>query len=99
MKTLNDLMATAGEAVWTERRGIVTTIHHEVRPGLFVHVGLGPAGLVIRRDKDMSVGIPLDELVKLAATHLPDLGGALAEAAPVADLKSDISNLKADVTQ
>ncbi len=83
MKTLINLSGTAAEAEWKERRGIVTTIHHEAKPGLFVHVGLGPAGLVIRRDKDHALGIPLDELVKLAATHLPDLGGALAEAAPV----------------
>lgn len=96
---VSNLKHRAGEAAWTERRGIVTTIHHEAKPGLFVHVGLGPAGLVLRRDQDLAVGIPLDELVKLAATHLPDLGGALAEAALVADLKSDISNPKSDVTQ
>ena len=67
MMTLHELKAGLADAAghWNEPRGILESLHHEVRPGVFIHVGLGTAGLTMRKGGD-SVGIPLGELVRLA---------------------------------
>jgi hypothetical protein len=50
---------------WKETRGVVAAVHHELRPGYFVHVTLGSAGLQIFRGSDC-VAIPLSTLIEMA---------------------------------
>lgn len=47
-------------------------VHHEVAPGCFMFLTLGPSGLLVTNGKD-SVGVPLEALVKLAQQHEPSL--------------------------
>ena len=72
MKILIDLLATQAETNWTEPRGLVSTLHHELKPGRFLNIGLGEAGLVFFHG-EAKVGIPLDALVALALAHEPGL--------------------------
>ena len=72
MKTLIDLTAKATTADWPETRGTLQSVHVEVEPGCFVHVGLGAAGLTIHHGPT-KVGIPMAALVALAQVHEPSL--------------------------
>lgn len=80
MKTLVNLSAVLTESQWPDSPRAISALHHELSPGVFVHLGLGPAGLQIF-DARGAVAIPLDDLMKLArrhepviGTHTPDLG-------------------------
>jgi hypothetical protein len=55
---------TPGE--WSEPRGIVSTVHHEISKGRFIQVTLGSAGLLIREPGKEPVGIPLPNLLDCA---------------------------------
>jgi hypothetical protein len=59
---------------WTEPRGLVSAVHVEVRPGFFVHVALGSAGVQIWRG-DHRVGVPIEALIQVAATLNPEAFG------------------------
>jgi len=72
MKTLNELSAVVVDAGWTEPRGLVTTLHHELAPGRFLNIGLGEAGLVFFSNQSR-IGIPLAALMALALHHEPAL--------------------------
>lgn len=80
MKTLVKLSAILTVAPASAPRPATIALHHEVAPGTFLHVGLGPGGLLIFRG-DLAVAVPLDELVKLALNHEPALG-AMAVVSP-----------------
>lgn len=83
MKTLVKLTAVLTESDWSDNPRATAAVHHEISPGVFIHLGFGPAGLQILHDKK-SVGIPLDELVKLARAHEPAIGAVPAPAiAPI----------------
>lgn len=73
MKILSNLKATATEGAWTEPRGILQTIHDEPAKGFFRKATLGAGGLILERDKNTAVGIPLAELFALAAKFEPGL--------------------------
>jgi len=72
MKTLIDITAKATTADWPETRGTLQSVHVEVEPGCFVHVGLGHAGLTIHHGPTR-VGIPMEAIVALAQVHEPSL--------------------------
>lgn len=80
MIQLHLLTSASRNAEWQEPRGVINGVHHELQPGVFLHITLGAAGVVIRHDKEQ-VGIPLEELVKLARVHNPKIGQV--EPAPV----------------
>lgn len=85
MKTLINLSASATESDWSDSRKSVAAIHHELSPGVFVHVGLGASGLQVFHGQK-AVGIPLDEIMKLVRIHEPLIGShtpALASPAKV----------------
>lgn len=82
MTTLVNLTATKIDRDWSEGRKAVTAIHHEISPGVFIHVGLGAQGLQVFHN-DRRVGIPLAELVKLVRAHDPLIGAQDASAKPV----------------
>jgi len=75
MRTLVKLSAVLTESDWREDHRTIAALHHEITPGVFIHVGLGPAGLQIF-DGRQHVAIPLDDLVTLARAHAPLLGAA-----------------------
>jgi hypothetical protein len=72
MILLTELNATAAEGQWTERRGVLQSVHDEPKPGFFRTVTLGPAGVLVKRG-DALVGIPLADIIKLAAAADPRL--------------------------
>lgn len=84
MTTLHELKAGLADAAgrWEEPRGILESLHHEVQPGVFIHVGLGTAGLTIRRNADR-VGIPLGELLILVFPDLRPAPPATASKPPL----------------
>ena len=77
MKTLVKLSAVLTEAELPAHHRALYAIHHEISPGVFIHVGLGQAGLQIVHG-ERAVHLPLDELVKLARHHEPHIGAAPA---------------------
>lgn len=81
MKTLTDLKATESHAPWTEPRGIIAAIHHELAPGCFLHIRLGQAGLTITAG-EKTVGISVADLIRLAQNHEPTFTPAAAPARP-----------------
>jgi len=72
MIILNRLKATAAEGTWTEPRGSLQAIHDEPVKGFFRQVTLGAGGLLVKRG-DAVVGIPMDELLRLAELADPRL--------------------------
>jgi hypothetical protein len=71
---LTNLSGTVAAGEFIEPRGILTTVHHEGQPGVFVKVQLGEGGLIIRH-RQAAVGIPLAELLALAAQLTPEVLG------------------------
>jgi hypothetical protein len=70
MRIITQLTGRGAEAgPWREPRGILASVHHEVAPGKFVHLTLGPGGLLMRRGQ-VEVGIPIDDLLSVAMPHL-----------------------------
>lgn len=66
-------------ATFTERRGALQAIHHELAPGQFLHITLGAAGVQIFSGS-AAVAIPLAELVRVATEHEPALAEKKAPA-------------------
>ena len=85
MKTLVNLTAILTETQWPDpQRSALAALHHELSPGLFIHIGLGSAGLQIYQNAERAVAIPLEELVKLARAHETRLGAdTIAPIAPI----------------
>ena len=86
MKTLVKLSAVIIDSDWTDAPRARSALHHEVAPGVFVHIGLGPAGLLIFRDKKQ-IAIPLEAIMELVYQHEPMIG-AIEEPAPPPALPS-----------
>lgn len=70
MMVIRNLVGQATEAPWTEPRGVLQSVHHEVAPGCFLFLTLGAGGLVVSNGTE-SVGVPLSDLVALAQQHQP----------------------------
>lgn len=73
MKTLVNLTAVATDSTWADSRRSMVAVHHEITPGVFVHVGLGAAGLQVYHG-EKAVGMPLEEIIKLARKYEPGIG-------------------------
>lgn len=73
MKQLFNLTAKSIDEAWQEPRGVAAALHHELKEGVFLHVTLGTAGLVVRHGEEQ-VGIPLDEIISLVRAHNPKIG-------------------------
>lgn len=87
MRTLSNLTGIMIEKDWSDSKKAVVALHHELSPGIFVHVGLGPAGLLVMHG-EKAVGFPLDELVGLARKVEPSIGSHTpALASPVRAVK------------
>lgn len=72
MKTLTQLKAKAAEAPFVEPRGILQAVHHGLPPSAIVLLGAG--GLQIKTNTQagqVSIAIPISELLALAAAHEP----------------------------
>lgn len=65
---LQNLTASPSSGEWTEPRGNVSAVHHEVAPGCLVYVTLGVAGVSVFHGES-KVGIPLDAIIALAQAH------------------------------
>jgi hypothetical protein len=72
MKTITNLTGTVGESQWTEPYGISSSVHDERVPGAIRAVQLGSAGVTVRLGATV-VGIPLEEILKLAESMEPAL--------------------------
>lgn len=73
MKQLIKLSGHLVELPWTEPRGVISALHHEAEPGVFLHATLGAAGLVFTHG-DLQFGIALDELLNMVRIHEPMMG-------------------------
>ncbi len=73
MKQLFNLTAKSIDEAWQEPRGVAAAVHHEHITGVFLHVTLGTAGVVVRHGEEQ-VGIPLDEIIRLVRAHNPKIG-------------------------
>jgi hypothetical protein len=83
MKTITQLTGQLSTTDHQEPRGFVQGVFHEVEKGVFISLGLGAGGLIIRR-REVAVAFPLEELLRVAAANAPELitPAARAAAAP-----------------
>ena len=78
MKILTQLTAHAADGIWEEPVGIRSqaVIEHPTRKGRFLNVSAGAAGILIRTAHGQ-VGIPMDEIIRLATQADPLATGTL----------------------
>ncbi len=70
MRIVRVAAGSIGEEMKCEPWPVNQTLHHEVAPGCFLFLSLGPHGLLISNGSE-AVGVRLDEMVKLAQYHEP----------------------------